>query len=68
MSSLIDGKVFVKFQLDVGEKTHTLPCKLEPPPTQWHGPYDELAKECSLSLSLGDAFAEVVKIRHSVLE
>jgi predicted nucleotidyltransferase component of viral defense system len=49
-------------------KTHNLPQELEPPPTQWHGPYDELAKECSLSLSLGDAFAEVVKIRHSVLE
>lgn len=49
-------------------KTHTLPRKLEPPPIQWHGPYDELARECSLSLSLGDAFAEVVKIRHSILE
>lgn len=49
-------------------KTHNLPQKLEPPPNQWHSPYDELAKECSLSLSLGDAFAEVVKIRHLILE
>lgn len=49
-------------------KTHNLPQELEPPPIQWHGPYNELAKECSLSLSLGDAFAEVVKIRYSVLE
>lgn len=49
-------------------KTHNLPQKLEPPPLQWHGPYNELASECSLSLSLEDAFAEVVKIRHSILE
>ena len=48
-------------------KTHALPRELEPPPTQWRGPYEELANECSLSLSLGDAFAEVVKIRHSIL-
>jgi len=50
------------------EKTHILPRKLEPPPSQWHRLYDELARECSLYLSLGDAFAEVVKIRHLILE
>lgn len=47
-------------------KTHKLPREIEPPPLQWHGPYNELANECSLSLSLEDAFEEVVKI-HSIL-
>lgn len=49
-------------------RTHALPRKLEPPPVQWHGPYVELANECSLSLSLDEAFAEVVKIQHSIIE
>lgn len=49
-------------------KTHNLPRELEPPPLQWLGPYTELANECSLSLSLKEAFIEIVKIQHSILE
>lgn len=48
-------------------KTHNLPREIEPPPTQWYGPYNELANECSLSLSLENAFGEIVKIQRAIL-
>jgi hypothetical protein len=46
--------------------THTLPQNMQAPPLQWEGPYKELANECLLSLSLEDAFAEIVKVRNSI--
>lgn len=42
--------------------THPLPLQLNPPPTEWKLPFDELAKECSLSLSLDAAFAETMHV------
>lgn len=46
--------------------THILPQHMLAPPLQWEGPYKELASECLLSLSLEEAFAEIVKIRQAI--
>ena len=42
--------------------THSIPEKIEAPPKSWEIPYDALARECLLTLSLGDAFREVAQI------
>lgn len=49
-------------------ETHTLPQNIEAPPSQWQGPYKELADECLLPLSLEEAFTEVVKVRLTIQE
>lgn len=43
-------------------QTHSLPQKIDMPPEAWEIPYNELAKECLLMLSLDEAFREIVKI------
>lgn len=43
-------------------QTHPLPQQIDMPPQAWEIPYNELAKECALMLSLDEAFREVVKI------
>lgn len=43
-------------------QTHSLPQKVDVPPQAWEVPYNELAKECALMLSLDEAFREVEKI------
>jgi predicted nucleotidyltransferase component of viral defense system len=43
-------------------QTHPLPQKIDMPPQAWEIPYNELAKECALMLSLDEAFREIVKI------
>ncbi len=42
--------------------THSLPLQLSSPPKEWAIPFNDLAKGCSLSLSLNDAFAEIIKL------
>lgn len=43
-------------------QTHTLPQKIDMPPQAWEVPYNELAKECALMLSLDEAFSEIAKV------
>jgi predicted nucleotidyltransferase component of viral defense system len=43
-------------------QTHPLPQKIDMPPQAWEIPYNELAKECALMLSLDEAFREIEKI------
>ncbi|MBS0619857.1 MAG: nucleotidyl transferase AbiEii/AbiGii toxin family protein [Verrucomicrobia bacterium] len=43
-------------------QTHALPEKIDMPPQAWEIPYNELAKECALILSLDEAFREVEKV------
>lgn len=43
-------------------QTHPLPQKVDAPPQAWEVPYNELAKECALMLSLDEAFWEVEKV------
>jgi len=43
-------------------QTHSLPQKIDMPPQAWETPYNELAKECALMLSVDEAFREIVKI------
>ena len=43
-------------------QTHPLPQTLERPPLTWESPYNALAKECALILSLDEAFREVERI------
>jgi predicted nucleotidyltransferase component of viral defense system len=43
-------------------QTHPLPQKIDMPPQAWEIPYNELAKECALILSLDEAFREVEKV------
>lgn len=47
--------------------THSIPKKLDAPPKAWEIPYQRLAQECSLSLSLEDAFREV-EIVYSLIQ
>jgi predicted nucleotidyltransferase component of viral defense system len=42
--------------------THPIPERLDAPPKAWEIPYHALAQECSLPLSLEDAFREVGKV------
>lgn len=48
-------------------KVHMIPSQLVPPPSEWERPYLELAKECSLPLSMHDAFSEVANIFEKIL-
>lgn len=43
-------------------QTHPLPQKVNMPPQTWEIPYNELAKECALMLSLDEAFREVERV------
>jgi predicted nucleotidyltransferase component of viral defense system len=43
-------------------QTHSLPRQIDMPPQAWEVPYNELAKECALMLSLEEAFREVEKV------
>ena len=47
--------------------THSIPKKLVAPPKAWEIPYQGLAQECLLPLSLGDAFREIEKV-HSLVQ
>jgi predicted nucleotidyltransferase component of viral defense system len=47
--------------------THLIPQQLDPPPESWSEPYKELARECSLVLTLEDAFAEISNIHAQIL-
>jgi len=42
--------------------THCLPPALEMPPPEWERPYLELAKECSLKMSISETFSRIVNI------
>lgn len=42
--------------------THPLPLQIKSPPIEWQKPFKKLAKECSLSLNLENAFLETVNI------
>ncbi|HSW86250.1 MAG TPA: nucleotidyl transferase AbiEii/AbiGii toxin family protein [Rhabdochlamydiaceae bacterium] len=42
--------------------THPIPQQIDPPPQSWNEPYKELANECALTLSLNDAYAEILNI------
>jgi hypothetical protein len=39
--------------------THRLPAQLDEPPLDWGLPFATMAEECSIKVSLGDAFTEV---------
>lgn len=43
-------------------QTHTLPQQIDMPPKTWEVPYNALVKECTLTLSLDEAFREIAKI------
>lgn len=43
-------------------QTHPLPKQIDRPPLTWEIPYNELANECGLTASLGEAFEEIAKI------
>lgn len=43
-------------------QTHPLPQQIDMPPQTWEVPYNELAKECTLMLSLDEAFREIEKV------
>lgn len=43
-------------------QTHPLPQQIDMPPQTWEVPYNELAKECALMLSLDEAFREVERV------
>lgn len=42
--------------------THPIPQQFDPPPQSWDEPYQELARECALTLTLNEAFAEISNI------
>lgn len=42
--------------------THQIPQQLDPPQQNWDEPYKELANECALTLSLNDAYEEILDI------
>lgn len=46
--------------------THSLPFTINPPPAEWQLPFDKLARECALSLSLDNAFEETASIYNKV--
>jgi hypothetical protein len=48
--------------------THPVPTKLQPPPPDWDKPFQALAEECQLDLSVGMAFAELSQFMTMVLK
>lgn len=46
--------------------THRLPRQIDPPPMEWRDPFNKLVRDCSLSLTLEDAFTEIVGIHNSM--
>ncbi len=47
--------------------THPLPTTLEPPPPDWNKPFQSLAEECQLDLSVNMAFKELSEFVATVL-
>lgn len=43
-------------------QTHPFPQQFDPPPAQWELPYNKLAKECSLAMSINEAYEMVAGI------
>lgn len=41
--------------------THPVPTTLDPPPSDWHAPFERLADECRLDHSVTKAFAELLQ-------
>ena len=41
--------------------THSVPATLTPPPEEWAAPFARLAAECSLKLSVSEAFGIVME-------
>lgn len=48
--------------------THPLPTTLQPPPADWDKPFQALAEECQLGLSVDMAFAELTQFTTMVLK
>lgn len=48
-------------------KTHTMPDGLYTPPTTWESVFNELARECKLSIALNDALPEIASYMHMPL-
>ena len=48
--------------------SHTFSDKLQAPPSEWEIPFSVLAKECSLSITLEEAFKELTSFMNSVYE
>lgn len=46
--------------------THLLPENLLPPPKEWEQPYQRMAQECSIDLSISGAFEEMQKIHQKM--
>jgi predicted nucleotidyltransferase component of viral defense system len=46
--------------------THPLPQQVNPPPIEWKKPFEKLARECLLPLTLEDAFIETANIYKQV--
>jgi len=46
--------------------THKMPDVLEAPPKEWLEPFNNMARECELDVSLGDAFKELGKYIESM--
>lgn len=47
--------------------THPLPQQINPPPIEWREPFVKMAEECSILLSLEDAFKEVENIYRKII-
>jgi hypothetical protein len=45
----------------VRRATHSVPDALTPPPEEWAAPFARLAAECSLQLSVSEAFGIVME-------
>lgn len=69
LSSMILEELRMLAQQDLGDFfVYRLPQKIDRPPEAWEIPYNELAKECALMLSLDEAFSEITKVHSQILE
>jgi hypothetical protein len=59
--TLESGRVVHALHATFGRRaTHSVPDALAPPPEEWAAPFARLAAECSLKLSLSEAFEIVM--------
>jgi len=71
---LVDLVILANSNLDVGllgtavkatfgrRATHPLPTELAPPAQGWTAPFDALARQCNLTVDLGNAFTQVARL------
>jgi hypothetical protein len=62
--TLESGRVVEALHATFGRRaTHSVPDALTPPPEEWAAPFARLAAECSLQLSVSEAFRIVMEFR-----